>query len=836
MNNLFMSQLSIGEFLSYYNKLNECDLIKIVEDGSLEEVNDEIFRLFFLRSNNTIKFKILENSNLYKRVIDISPSKAGRTIFELVDSIVIEKIIGSEWASLCAKEIFEYCKIVNDKIFDIIIEAMDKENVTFNSEISSIINDYMNNELNYDSYVIDLFNNKVKTGLNPLYLLRTKNEKELFILAKFGLVVKVKDTLNDEIILDDNRSYSYDMLKKINTKQINNIIQVLKEKKIDSDEDILVASLTLYAIFGYDNAYKIVRDYFTYLTPMAIKRIGSDGFKDERREFRLNHQKRFYYYGIEDDTIEAIDKMDIDFFGNFLIFTSDREKYVLMNMIKDRIKDVPLDSKRKIIKEILNEKIKEREDNFKRIYMAALKKRLDAKEERKTISAKEIISLLGNCDYPLTLDKNGRAIVDPQLQSFLLGNLKHDNDALLRIILNGEAWGLNTTIDQVINRFDIFKDIVKKANGTLSLNSILDVIDISKSNLYQLEPDLLDITLETLSKIIKSRTYCFEKEDDIVKKVFELHRKRKKKTSSSIPTIKGRTSEFDYNVVPYDAEYLLRVGVDAGNCMKVGAIGGDFLEYCLTNEQGVIVYLNDNYGNTYICPFVRSGNAIHCNGIDPEPPEEVLDDIMETLMLFGQNICEESVKNNREHFLNIEVVTITDLHIQSYMSQQDFEIYHLDEPIPLNTELYTDYNKPTITNYILFKSKTYDKNYYYLSDDRFWQKRPPVFKYDVLKEKDQERISIIVNSILYSDIDYMPISLEQKELLKKNFQNIDVTNFIYIEGNKDWFVAVDKDGNIISKFLPWDIRARFEYKEALESTYNVFNNILVNKTKKKKRF
>ena len=103
MNNLFMSQLSIGEFLSYYNKLNECDLIKIVEDCSLEEVNDEIFRLFFLRSNNTIKFKILENSNLYKRVIDISPSKAGRTIFELVDSIVIEKIIGSEWASLCAK-------------------------------------------------------------------------------------------------------------------------------------------------------------------------------------------------------------------------------------------------------------------------------------------------------------------------------------------------------------------------------------------------------------------------------------------------------------------------------------------------------------------------------------------------------------------------------------------------------------------------------------------------------------------------------------------------------------------------------------------------------------
>lgn len=57
MNNLFMSQLSIGEFLSYYNKLNECDLIKIVEDGSLEKVNDEIFRLFFLRPSLTLVIK-----------------------------------------------------------------------------------------------------------------------------------------------------------------------------------------------------------------------------------------------------------------------------------------------------------------------------------------------------------------------------------------------------------------------------------------------------------------------------------------------------------------------------------------------------------------------------------------------------------------------------------------------------------------------------------------------------------------------------------------------------------------------------------------------------------
>ena len=223
MNNLFLNQLSIGEFLAYYSKLSENELIKMVQDGSLENVNDDIFRMFFLRSSNKIKLMILDNANLFEKVIKISPSKSGKTVFELVDNCIIEKIINSKEAILYIKEIIEYCKVVNDNILDIIINSINKDNFELGNEILSIINDYLKTKFNCDSYIIDLFNNSVKNGVNPLYALRIRNEIELFILAKFGLVVHVKDTCGDEILLSNNKCYSYSLLKKISTKKINTI-------------------------------------------------------------------------------------------------------------------------------------------------------------------------------------------------------------------------------------------------------------------------------------------------------------------------------------------------------------------------------------------------------------------------------------------------------------------------------------------------------------------------------------------------------------------------------------------------------------------------------------
>lgn len=117
------------------------------------------------------------------------------------------------------------------------------------------------------------------------------------------------------------------------------------------------------------------------------------------------------------------------------------------------------------------------------------------------------------------------------------------------------------------------------------------------------------------------------------------------------------------------------------------------MKYCLTNKNGIIVYLYDQNGNIYVCPFVRSGNTIHCNGIDPKPEEEALEGCLKALEEFAKRVCEESIIPNREHYNNIEMVTITDLHIFDYMNKSNYETFDLQEALPIDATAYNDYNK-----------------------------------------------------------------------------------------------------------------------------------------------
>ena len=55
-----------------------------------------------------------------------------------------------------------------------------------------------------------------------------------------------------------------------------------------------------------------------------------------------------------------------------------------------------------------------------------------------------------------------------------------------------------------------------------------------------------------------------------------------------------------------------------------------------------------------------------------------------------------------------------------------------------------------------------------------------------------------------------PITKEVSETLRAG-------DYIYITGNKDWFIAVDYDYKIISSILPYDKRAVIEYENAINT-------------------
>ena len=128
----------------------------------------------------------------------------------------------------------------------------------------------------------------------------------------------------------------------------------------------------------------------------------------------------------------------------------------------------------------------------------------------------------------------------------------------------------------------------------------MDVIDILKIKLYELKPNEEDIYLSSISRLINAVEYRDKTDINVVKETCALHVKRKEKVSASIPSVKGRTDYYSYEVAPFDSEYLLTAGLDAKNCFRIGGFGEDFFKYCLTSPNAVVVYLKDNDGNKQI--------------------------------------------------------------------------------------------------------------------------------------------------------------------------------------------------------------------------------------------
>ncbi len=160
-----------------------------------------------------------------------------------------------------------------------------------------------------------------------------------------------------------------------------------------------------------------------------------------------------------------------------------------------------------------------------------------------------------------------------------------------------------------------------------------------------------------------------------------------------------------------------------------------------------------------------------------------------------------------------------------YFRENSYLKYQLETYIPIDCPCYTDYNKKDKENYIISKSDDYKENKYYLAKDKFYQKRKEDYEFNIDKEYDKERLSLIVNSIAYSAIDYKNISPALKNRAKRTFKPIDVNTFKYIVGNKDWYVAIDDQYNILANLLPYDERAKKEYIKHLSQAPLLIENM-----------
>ena len=809
-----LSKMSLGAFIKKLNSMTSEEQKELLNNPYLDELNPVIFSSFFLQLQPEEAKQILNNPKIYHKVLTSPKNKKKRNILNIVGENnfdLLKYIFESEYFPSYKEQFYDYIDSISYESFQKILESVNLTKIT-----DAIFKEKSVEELenltgigNLNPEITTSFLQKVKTHqLNPLGILKIKNEKELLIYTKFSQLVPVASDL-EEITLKNGTVLPYQNILELKEGKVNKLIQLLKSKGNSTPEELLEVGLKLYYIFGYDDARKIIIDKFTNMTPSAIIRITDFNFKDHRREYRTKHQERFYHHGIEEELLLALERENHQFFSNLLyeataLEIDELEKYFLN--IVSTYKNSP--ELKEVIQGKILELINQREAKAKENYTKDKAEKLSTRIPHE-LSVKELKELFHDVSLVYLLKNYDQKTIS-NLQQFLLGNRKENNDCILRLIINQEALGLNRMLGTLINKYDVIESVARK--NKLSLNSILDVIDIVKTSFFSLKPNEQDIFLSTIAKIISSKEYCNGKsEEEILKETLKLHVERKNKVYASIPTVTGEDSGFSYQVAPFDAEYLLAAGVDSKNCFRISGKGEDFFRYCLTSSQAVIMYFNNaKTEHTYVCPIVRSGNGIHCNGIDPELPKEEQDDFFKAFSKAMEQIInissEDSIPGQQ-----IEVATTTDLHLTEYFANGPYTKYELGAYIPIDKYCYTDYNKKEKTHYIISKSCTYQENKYYLSDDKFYQARRADYEFNIDKEYDKERLSLIVNSIVYSAIDYKNISTTKKNKEKRNFKPIDVNTFQYIVGNKDWYVAIDNQFNILANLLPYDERAKKDY-------------------------
>ncbi len=782
--------MPVNQFVTFYSKLTEKEIF--IKSFNIKQFPITHIRIILSNSNYKQKLEILNDKEIYDLIVNQNKSFT-MFIKNLInnDKEMLKALLESENAKEYKEQFHQFLNTATDEKYIDLIKQFD---------FSKILTQTNDNE----DLIISKFKNIIDKELYQDYN-----------LICFTSLEEDKIKFSNNFILDIN---IYSKLKKSHIKKI---IQLLKNKdNTDKDNNYYEIAVKLYIIFGFDNAKKILDDKFTYLTEDSIKRISKFNFKYNRDEFRLSNQKCFYHYSLEEEVIKTLTNN----FNNQVIYDllGTKNETKVQNFKKDLLKYLnKFPSQEEYdanLKQYLQDTIFKREEQIKKLFYKEihdiLKRELETKQSKNKTTAQKLKKHLNevNVNKVFTMYENNPKIQDALIKT-LLGNLKVNNDCIFRLIYNEQALGLNNNLSHLINNFQRFNNISSKSN--LSLNSVIDIMDLFKIELLELKANEKDIKLSTLTKIVNNNNFIIDKEIDKLKETLKLHKKRKFKVYSTIPSVSGSIHNNKYYTAKFDAEYLLAAGIDAENCLRIGGLGQKFFEYCLTSKNAVLIYFEVN-SKKFIIPTIRSGNGIHLNGIDPKPTQEELDILLPLI-----NKCTTEIINNSysetEKKNTIEIVTLSNLNIGDKLN--DLEKYSDSQDILcIKGGMHTDFTSSKTNNYIINKSKEYQRNSFFQSEEEYYQERDENYEYDTTIDENHKNLNVLLNLIDYT---------AKKEFGNNDnykYNQLDARNYDYIVGNKDWFVAIDRNYNVKATCLPYDKRAKIEYEEAFKKALNeIFN-------------
>ena len=479
-----INEMPQTNLLKYIQQLDQKQIINLFT----QDLNNDVLNMLFLNCSNETKIEIIKTPNLCSKLIKLLNTNMRKIVYYITDDILIELL-----------------KQVDISVQKTILLSLKEERFKIITEQLPALNwDLVKDDaiINYEEY------NQLS---NSYYIYKIKNKIEYDILNKYHIYLSTKID-NNNIIFNNDEYLPYSIMFKLYDKRINTLLDIAFTHNPNTPIDIVFTTvIKMYAIFGYDNSYKILSDKFTYRTINSIERAGIAKFIDERRQFRLDHQYLFYSYDLITYIMQELDNGNDMVLKPYCHSTSEIDLYNLINKLRVVMQEYNNQNeslvKRNLIANIIKKEIIEREQLLWQNKINEYKQLILTLPKREPLQIEEMANLLLEVDISnIKLDNRGRVLINNKLNKFLLGNTKTDNDALLRLVLNNDALGINKALSMIINDFKKIDRIIAK-NENLSLNSILDVIDVCKACSYNLTPNEEDMSLETVVLLLNSAKF-----------------------------------------------------------------------------------------------------------------------------------------------------------------------------------------------------------------------------------------------------------------------------------------------------------------------------------------
>jgi hypothetical protein len=159
------------------------------------------------------------------------------------------------------------------------------------------------------------------------------------------------------------------------------------------------------------------------------------------------------------------------------------------------------------------------------------------------------------------------------------------------------------------------------------------------------------------------------------------------------------------------------------------------------------------------------------------------------------------------------------------MKNLTYQPLSLDYFIPLHTDVYCDYNKQEVINYCISKKNSQTLPKYFNNQKRFYVPRTPPYIVSPTREHDKERIKIIINDIAFSNLENRNQKQNKTKINLAFYNPIEIEDFLYIVGNKDWFIGITKKRQIIKYYLTYDKRGLKEYQKYEKTIQDVLKNL-----------